>query len=319
MLTQATCKLCGSFDDCQSSADVNYTFYKCIYCGTYKINDLAEHFWNKVSSEEKEILAYLSFENYFFGSKQTSKNYFIIDSDYKKIIENINNSPDIQMERLIKFIYSGKTKLENIHLNSINKLRIGSFDTGHIYRLVEHLVKKNLLKEYNTGFYHLKLEGFNYFQEITRGNLKANHGFMALQFKSSADQFYKNYLKYFVQNLGLELKDMRELNSAGIINVKMEAEIRRSKFLIADITPDENNKLNPNVMWEAGFAEGLAIPVFYICEKNKLSEHPFDIRNHYRVEYDTDNPEEGLSNLKAALINTFPNDVYEPELVNASS
>lgn len=53
------------------------------------------------------------------------------------------------------------------------------------------------------------------------------------------------------------------------------AEIRRSKFLIADFTGQRGG-----VYFEAGFAYGLGLPVIWTCKKDDVSNLHFDI-NHY--------------------------------------
>ena len=54
---------------------------------------------------------------------------------------------------------------------------------------------------------------------------------------------------------------------AGVIDNIMRIQIRDAKFVIADLTHDNNG-----AYWEAGYAEGLGKPVIYICEKKKFDE-----------------------------------------------
>jgi nucleoside 2-deoxyribosyltransferase len=90
-----------------------------------------------------------------------------------------------------------------------------------------------------------------------------------------------------------------------LIDDKLRVEIRRSKFILADLT-DENR----GSYWEAGFAEGLGIHVIYLCEEEKFKrEKPhFDINHHLTVIWKND--EAGLKKfadeLKATIRATFP-------------
>ena len=63
---------------------------------------------------------------------------------------------------------------------------------------------------------------------------------------------------------------------------------------------------NANVMWEAGFAEGLNKPVLYIC-KPIAKKAPFDVRNHYCIEYgeSEETYQQACIRIKEALENTF--------------
>jgi hypothetical protein len=197
-----------------------------------------------------------------------------------------------------------------IHLKPFS---VPSLDVTHIERLLDHFTQKGFLSSDGTGENrYTTVLGFEEYEKITKGKTKSNQGFMALTFNSVADDFYKKHVKQAVQATGLVLKDMRELNRSGLINNFMEAEIKRSKFLIADITPNKQLAANPNVYWEAGLAEGANIPVFYLCQQLLNYSFPFDTRNHYRVIYDIDHPELALTELRAAICNTFPEETTLP-------
>lgn len=98
---------------------------------------------------------------------------------------------------------------------------------------------------------------------------------------------------------------MDDVKRAGLIDDKLRVEIRRSKFIISDLTNDNNG-----AYWEAGFAEGLGLQVIYICDEEKFKkEKPhFDTNHHLTVLWKND--EEGLkkfaAELKATIRETFP-------------
>ena len=98
---------------------------------------------------------------------------------------------------------------------------------------------------------------------------------------------------------------MDDVNRAGLIDDKLRVEIRRSKFIISDLTDDNNG-----AYWEAGYAEGLSMPVIYICEEEKFktSKSHFDTNHHLTVLWKDD--EAGLKKftdeLKATIRATFP-------------
>ena len=67
------------------------------------------------------------------------------------------------------------------------------------------------------------------------------------------------------------------------------AEIRRSRFLIADFTHGEDGARG-GVYYEAGYAHGLGIPVIFTCHKDKIDELHFDTRQYAHIVWDS--PEE---------------------------
>lgn len=63
------------------------------------------------------------------------------------------------------------------------------------------------------------------------------------------------------------------------------AEIRQSRFLVADFTGQRGG-----VYYEAGFAHGLGIPVIFVVRKNEVGKLHFDTRQFNHIVYET--PEE---------------------------
>lgn len=73
------------------------------------------------------------------------------------------------------------------------------------------------------------------------------------------------------------------------IDDEIFAEIRRSRFVVADMTQGDDGARG-GVYFEAGFAQGLSIPVLYTCRKDKMKNLAFDTKQFYHIEWCT--PEE---------------------------
>jgi nucleoside 2-deoxyribosyltransferase len=70
------------------------------------------------------------------------------------------------------------------------------------------------------------------------------------------------------------------------IDDEIIAEIRRSKFLVADFTC-EKEKVRGGVYFEAGFAMGLGIPVIWTCAQQSIGDLHFDTRQYNHIVWDT--------------------------------
>ena len=78
------------------------------------------------------------------------------------------------------------------------------------------------------------------------------------------------------------------------------AEIRRSRFLVADMTQG-NDVARGGVYFEAGFAQGLGLSVLYACRKDRTRHLAFDTRQFYHIVWDM--PDELRKQLaKVALV-----------------
>lgn len=89
--------------------------------------------------------------------------------------------------------------------------------------------------------------------------------------------------------------DRKEHNNK--IDDEIIAEIRRSRFVVADFTcptTELANKTEPlargGVYYEAGFAQGLGLPVIWTCRKNMIGYVHFDTRQYAHIDWET--PEE---------------------------
>ena len=98
------------------------------------------------------------------------------------------------------------------------------------------------------------------------------------------------------------MNTVRDVAQAGLIDEIIRDYIRRSKFVLADLTHGNNG-----AYWEAGFAEGCGVPVIYICEErvfDKESTH-FDTNHLTTVMWSIDQLDKFEGELIAAVSNTL--------------
>ena len=73
--------------------------------------------------------------------------------------------------------------------------------------------------------------------------------------------------------------------------------------MLADLTHDNNG-----AYWEAGYAEGLGIPVIYLCEKKKFKKDKthFDTNHCTTIPWETGNELEAMRDLISTIRTTIP-------------
>lgn len=184
-------------------------------------------------------------------------------------------------------------------------------DEGLIY-VGSHTTSDPLTeKEFTVFSANLTHKGWIKYYALLNESKDSRYVFMAMKFgKEETDNLYKNILVDAVRDTGFELRKLDDNPQAGLIDDRLRVEIRRSKFLISDLTHD-----NPGAYFEAGFAEGLGKKVIYICEKTVFDERGthFDTNHHLTLKWDFSKPEEFAEQLKATIRNTFPNDTIMVE------
>lgn len=152
--------------------------------------------------------------------------------------------------------------------------------------------------------------GWQRFEELKRAHIASRYAFFARRFNNpELDQVFKQCLYQAVQQTGYELRTVQQ--RAGLIDAVIEDEIRRCRFLIADLSDD-----NAGAYWEAGFAEGLGKPVIYVCcaEKDGVpkSTH-FDTNHRQTVRWDLASLDQTAIQLKAVIRNTLLGDATQTD------
>jgi len=118
-------------------------------------------------------------------------------------------------------------------------------------------------------------------------------------FREEMDEVYSKFISKAVIDAGYTpyRVDKDQKNTDQITN-KILAEIRDSKFLIADFTHDELGARG-GVYFEAGFAMGLGLPIIWAIRKDDVSKMHFDTNHYPHIVWET--PEE----LKEKLIDAI--------------
>lgn len=119
----------------------------------------------------------------------------------------------------------------------------------------------------------------------------------------SMDEVWEEGFEPGIQDSGYKVRriDRSEFNNK--IDDEIIAEIRRSRFLIADFTSDSPENARGNVYYEAGFAHGLNIPVIFTCRKDLLEDIHFDTRQYNHIDWEK--PEDLRKQLKDRISATI--------------
>jgi hypothetical protein len=174
--------------------------------------------------------------------------------------------------------------------------------------LTQSLQERGLLTDddgLNAYTGHLTARGWQMLEELKRAHVSSSFAFFARKFENlELDQIFNDCLYQAVKDTGYELRTVPQ--RAGLIDAIIEDEIRRCRFLIADLSDD-----NAGAYWEAGFAEGLGKPVIYICKAG--SEVHFDTDHRHTVRWDLNNLAHTAKQLKAVIRNTLLGDAKQSD------
>jgi hypothetical protein len=99
-------------------------------------------------------------------------------------------------------------------------------------------------------------------------------GFVAMWFDDSMSDAWLNGFEPGIRNAGYRPRRIDTKDYVGGVSDEIMAEIRRSRFVVADYTGQRNG-----VYFEAGFAAGLGLTIIPTCRSNEIANLHFDIKH----------------------------------------
>ena len=106
--------------------------------------------------------------------------------------------------------------------------------------------------------------------------------FVAMSFDKDLDLAYSEGIEAAVKGAGYLPKRIDREQHNNKIDDEIQAEIKESRFLVADLTGHRNG-----VYFEAGMAIGLGMPVVWTCRRDDAGNTHFDTRQYNRIQWET--------------------------------
>ena len=171
---------------------------------------------------------------------------------------------------------------------------------------LQYLVERNWVSNPGQIAYQVTVDGHGRISDQAT-NVDSSQAFVAMWFNDEVTQAYEEGIRPAVESAGYRPLRIDRKPDVDKIDDEIIAEIRRSRFLVADFTHG-NDGARGGVYYEAGFAHGLAIPVIRTCRKDKVCKLHFDTRQYHHVVWDTDEGlHRALKNRILAVIGEGPN------------
>ena len=186
---------------------------------------------------------------------------------------------------------------------------IGASNPQSLYFLLDDLVQRKILRgvaEPTLIELGLTIEGWDRYDALKHRDTRSNLAFMAMPFDVPLlDKVFAECFVPAVASTGFELRRVIDKQGAGLIDDQIRVAIRRSRFLLCELTGG-----NRGAYWEAGFAEGIGIPVIYACEVSQFSRKNtrphFDTNHHVAIIWTKSDLADATVRLKATIRATLP-------------
>lgn len=274
------------------------TRYECEYCGTYILDIQGFDIFTK--DENKFKMACVLNERRLKGfggialDDETKKEDLVCGCPRISVNELLSQFPQTAGEFLNKILLNLSRlatrpfRVIPLNFKKPDNLYLFTKDTGECMTILKELSEQGLIRDGNSDIQELRkiltLRSWVIIENLQNSAIDSKQAFVAMWFDSTMKDFYEKGIKPAVEEAGyIAVRiDIKEFNNK--ICDELIAEIKRSKFLIADFSG-----LRSGVFFEAGFAKGLGREVIFTVREEdveKLKEH-FDTRQYNHIVYDS--------------------------------
>lgn len=313
-MTKDQCPICTlSLEERGGDGDVYQ--YRCKRCGAFQLSGTARAMLGREFSADDDVnRAVLS---HAVRKMQSGGEWPLLSSDtYKQILQHgALPKPAEQANNLLLWLGKAADASDATVTVSCEELQaiVGGRRPESVYYVASHLQSRGLITYDRTDSskatpplkFMMLFEGWARYEDLLRETVESRTAFMAMKFgDAELNAVVEDVFRPAVAATGFELRVLSDVPKAGLIDDRLRVEIRRSRFLVADITHQ-----NLGAYWEAGFAEGLGKPVIYTCKKQAFdagASH-FDTNHHLTVMWH-DDAKQVAEDLKATIRATLPGD-----------
>ncbi len=160
----------------------------------------------------------------------------------------------------------------------------------------------------SVGYLQVTVEGYGHIADLA-SNQDSAQCFVAMWFSEEMNDLYEQGIEPAIKTAGYTPMRIDKKPHANKIDDEIIAEIRRSRFLVADFTHGGDGARG-GVYYEAGFAHGLNLPVIFTCRNDMVDKLHFDTRQYNHIIGEPEKFDEfrkNLTNRIEALIGEGPN------------
>jgi hypothetical protein len=274
------CPICGWSKGTQSAPIKEPTFdYTCPRCGRFKITYEAICNLRSVDERKRALLSAILRERFLLDLAPVTLTTENIEDLSSGVIPS--SVPEKVDRFLLNFSRIKASPGQFIELDWDKDYPLAYCQNkGELYFFRDILQKEGLIEKrgQEINLWRLTLPGWVRVGELQRTAIDSHRVFVAMSFKPEWDNAWKQGIRPAIEeDCGYQAIHMLEIVHTEDINYRIIAEIRKSKFMVADFSDNPGG-----VYLEAGFELGLGRQVIWTCidEEDRKKALHFDI-SHY--------------------------------------
>jgi ribosomal protein S27E len=281
------CFLCGSNADSffDSPAHVNL-YITCKTCGNYIVNP---SFWRDLREDQKAMLSAYC--------RRNPGNWVSIDHEEVEKLSALvpRYNPPEKIDRLLQILGERSTKLGKPA--SFNVMTDYPLIVANGWQEAQFLIGTLIQKKFVDTYavlsgpqYTVTMDGWNRIEELKTSGRSLTQCFVAMAFRKDTDDIWGKVIEPAIKDAGYKPYRIDREHHVNRIDDEIIAQIRRSRFMVADFTLQRGG-----VYFESGMMHGLGRNVIWMCHESELAPEKglhFDIRQYNFLTYN--DPDEAI-------------------------
>lgn len=276
------CEVCSTPAHPLDVAPFDGVAFDCRRCGRYKLARSAFSGVRALSAANRAKLSGWVFDQNSLGDIPIVTSYTLEFIEKKAPLPLVDKAEKL----LLTIIELEEDYGQKFNLNESNLVAaIHAKDKNEVFFVARLLKDRGYLNFVAMGgSCEITPEGYIFAEEISRKTVGSDQGFVAMWFNDDLRQIYEAGFQKAISDAGYNPVRVDRVEHVGKIDDEIIAQIRRSRFVVADFTGHRGG-----VYFEAGFALGLGTPVIWTCRKDHIDDLHFDIRQFNCIDWqDTD-------------------------------
>jgi len=301
MAPAGDCPLCNGKAETERDFDTHARLANCDRCGNYSLSEDLEVLL--FTGQLKDDLFKLSAASRRATDARRGR-FSISRSNLAQVLEGVTvpKTPFDAVDRVVMLVHeympsiTGGVVLKDDDFPLVAARNFPEF--RDFVGLTEQVGFITQQRKGSTWECRLTLEGWKHVGDLRTVGRVSNQAFVAMWFDPGLDSAYTDGIAPALEDAGYSPVRVDRVQHNEKIDDKIIAEIRRSGLMVADFTGDRGG-----VYYEAGFAQGLGLPVIFTVRKDEIGRVHFDTRQYNHIVWDT--PAELRERLNDRIIATM--------------
>lgn len=300
-MTDIKCPICSTNAEVNQSEDFGRKKgYKCPVCGPYSITETTETTL-KNNPDNYRLSAWIREHQEFKRERPKITTYLLDD-----VLKNLPDYKVSEKQTLLLRAIERRTDYPGavVTMSKEDYPLAWTKNYEELIFILRSLSERGFIytreDELNVGIVQTKIlpGGWDYLDNLSSLPAFTNRAFVAMSFDKGLNPAWENGIKPAVEKAGYKPYRVDKELHIDRIDAKIIADIKDSKFVIADVTQQKQG-----VYFEAGYALGLNRHVIWCVKKDDLNKVHFDTRQYNHIVWESpEDLQEQLYNVICAVI-----------------